>query len=273
MDKKIGFISLVVLAAIIAGCTQQDIQQPQTTTQDITPTPSTPTPQEALEEQDKDDDGLVLNEENRIGTDPENEDTDQDGIIDGVDVRYGNPLHMDLYLTLIFDKERFSEYEYETVYIESKLKKINDAFENAPVSNPDGSTGINFHSTTVRADPDVYISNANTSWSSIQHWGIITSRERGTLLYGGQGNIAGNRFTIYSIDTITIMHELGHNILGTLDEKNQAEEDPNHCKYTCYVMYSQQCPLTHFPYHPNVWEEIERDGLLGLSKYGQRATI
>lgn len=64
-------------------------------------------------------------------------------------------------------------------------------------------------------------------------------------------------------------HELGHNILGQLDEKNQAAENVRshtfHSKYTNYAMWPDG-PTPKATYHPNVWKEIDREGILGLPR-------
>lgn len=134
-----------------------------------------------IENIDTDGDGLSDAKEREIGTDPENPDTDGDGLDDGEEVnRYGtNPRARDTDSDGLDDKydlalqEEFSgertdsefdvsptrkdvlvELDYDTSMdiSRSHLNEIERKFENAPVQNYDGSTGINLEIITQRED-------------------------------------------------------------------------------------------------------------------------
>ena len=68
-----------------------------------------------------------------------------------------------------------------------------------------------------------------------------------------------------------MMHELGHNVLGELDEDNRSEYgDTSHSCYVGYAMFMGPTGEeggsngTATDFHPQVWDEIGRDGLLGI---------
>ncbi len=109
---------------------------------------------------DSDGDGILdIHETNsgvvqlpcETGTDPTNPDTDGDGISDGEEV-YGsadvdlpamgaNPLRMDIFVEI--DWTMLGAVSHEP--IPSAIAAVQTAFANAPVVNPDGTTGITLH--------------------------------------------------------------------------------------------------------------------------------
>lgn len=98
--------------------------------------------------QDQDGDGLSDATEERLGTDPMNADTDGDRLIDSWEVRNAtpwgtqlpgsDPLKMDLYVQVNYGSQVRPLTEVE----KNALEKAWDSF---PVTNPDGSEGINLH--------------------------------------------------------------------------------------------------------------------------------
>jgi hypothetical protein len=107
---------------------------------------------------DLDADGLSDAEELSFGTDPENPDSDRDGLLDGWEVRGvpdetgeeimlylspmgALPLRQDIFVEIDWmENETHSEAPIPQV-IASVIK----TFQNAPTQNPDGSTGISLH--------------------------------------------------------------------------------------------------------------------------------
>lgn len=91
---------------------------------------------------DTDNDGLDDAEEHELGTDPTNEDTDGDGLSDGDEVKVNalgdaEPLQKDVFIEL--DWMRGEKPSRDTI------QDVVDVFDDAPVKNPDGTTGINLH--------------------------------------------------------------------------------------------------------------------------------
>lgn len=92
---------------------------------------------------DTDKDGLEDGKEIEIGADPHNVDTDDDGIEDGPEYHntelYPNasPVRTDIYIEV-------DEMEGEELP-EEEAERVAQAYADAPVENPDGSTGITVH--------------------------------------------------------------------------------------------------------------------------------
>jgi len=90
---------------------------------------------------DTDDDGLNDFREVNGETDPRAADTDQDGLPDGVEVDMNSrfpgadPLQKDIYI----------EVDYTSDLSRNTIRDMEEIFENAPVSNPDGGTGVDAH--------------------------------------------------------------------------------------------------------------------------------
>lgn len=99
---------------------------------------------------DTDDDGLLDGEEvNEYGTDPTVADTDGDGLEDGEEVNNdalsdADPLQKDVFVEL--------DYAPGHKPASSELAAVEQAYDDAPVDNPDGTTGINLH---VEIDEEV----------------------------------------------------------------------------------------------------------------------
>jgi len=90
-----------------------------------------------------DGDGLNDTAERIAGTDPQDPDTDGDGIPDGLEVhateRYpgADPLHHDIYVEV----DATGTNQIST----SAIVRIQSTFADAPVANPDGEQGITLH--------------------------------------------------------------------------------------------------------------------------------
>lgn len=90
---------------------------------------------------DTDGDGLEDGDERTLETDPVDRDTDKDGIEDGVeaDSSQADPLRRDIFIEIDrteADTHWFPDWERE---------RIITTFENAPIRNPDGTTGVDVH--------------------------------------------------------------------------------------------------------------------------------
>ena len=102
---------------------------------------------------DRDGDGLTNEVEKRLGTDPNNPDTDGDGLLDGWEVHGVNgidlpgkgasPLHKDIFVEM--DYMRRDSAANGLGPNDAVLAAIEKIFVNAPVANPDGRDGINLH--------------------------------------------------------------------------------------------------------------------------------
>jgi len=175
---------------------------------------------------DTDDDGLEDGAEVEThGTDPTDEDTDGDGLLDGPEVHQTNlypgadPLRTDVYVEV--DRMEGTALPYMDRY------DVVDEFASAPISNPDGSTGISLHFET----DDVVPYEPSTDWD-----GSYQNYRAAYKDHGGQGyhyllivedarssgtNVAGVALSpdmmVQQYDQAdwtgsTVMHELGHSL-------------------------------------------------------------
>jgi hypothetical protein len=147
-DDRLKHIGEGIFTPIKAGTSRVNVQLPKLNmiaeTDDITIHP--------LPEVDYDNDMLSEEMEAYFNTDPENPDTDSDMLSDGLEVyglpgldlpSYGcNPLKKDLFIHLDWMVER-NGVEYAPK--EEILSRIALNFSTAPLSNPDGSSGISLH--------------------------------------------------------------------------------------------------------------------------------
>lgn len=90
---------------------------------------------------DTDSDGLDDGREMDMETSATNADTDGDGLPDGAEVEMtdrfpgADPMHKDI----------FVEVDYTSRLENRYIRDMRDEFESAPISNPDGTTGIELH--------------------------------------------------------------------------------------------------------------------------------
>lgn len=190
---------------------------------------------------DSDSDGICDAAENRYGTNPLSSDTDGDSISDfaelygsgGVDLRYygANPKKKDVFVEL--------DYYPGLQPMQAALDRVTAAFAAAPVSNPDGSTGINLHlvlsQQIAAADADMDLNPAWADFDIIKakyfparrapffHYALIANQFDASGYSGLSRGIPGHDFMVTmgnwstpggteQQQAGTLMHELGHNI-------------------------------------------------------------
>ncbi|NMO17064.1 hypothetical protein HPC49_11410 [Pyxidicoccus fallax] len=195
----------------------------------------------ALNSPDADTDGICDAAEAQYGTSPTNSDTDGDSLSDfaelfgvgGVDLRYygANPLKKDVFVEL--------DYYPNLRPMQTALDRVTAAFAAAPVSNPNGSTGISLHLVVdqqiAAADADMDLNPAWTDFDVIKakyfaprrtrlfHYALIANQYNSGGSSGLSRGIPAHDFivTLGNWSTPggteqqqagTIMHELGHNI-------------------------------------------------------------
>jgi hypothetical protein len=190
---------------------------------------------------DSDGDSICNDAEARYGTSPTNSDTDGDSISDaaelfgsgGVDLRsFGaNPLKKDFFIE--------ADYYAGLGPATQAIDMVVAAFANAPVSNPDGTTGIALHidvnQQIAAADADSNLSPVWTDFDVIKnkyfaarrapffHYALFAHQYDGGSSSGISRGIPGHDFVV-SLGTWstpggtvlqqagTLMHEFGHNI-------------------------------------------------------------
>jgi hypothetical protein len=123
---------------------------------------------------DSDQDGLTDAEERQLGTDPNNPDTDRDGLLDGWEVHGVNGIDLHALGASPRHKDIFVEMDYMVRASATNglapnaavIAGIKQVFANAPVINPDGRLGINIHpilgnEVSYVADLNPYITQFN----------------------------------------------------------------------------------------------------------------
>lgn len=213
---------------------------------------------------DDDGDGLCNAAEARYGTDPFDEDTDDDGFTDaaevygysGIDFAYygASPLRRDVFLEIDY----FPGLKPDQAAIDTVV----NAFANAPLSNPDGSTGITLHavwsSQISAADVDNDLDPVWTDFDVIKnkyfrsyrapvfHYVLFANQYGGGTSSGRSRGIPGRDLlvTLGAWSTPggttqqqagTLMHEFGHN-LGLRHGGNQnTNYKPNYLSVMSYA--------------------------------------
>lgn len=217
---------------------------------------------------DSDGDGICDAAEARYGTNPYSADTDGDRISDyaelygygGVDLRYYgvDPRKKDILVEV--------DYYADRKPTQAALDRVTTAFANAPVSNPNGTTGINLHlvldSQIAAADA---ISNLDTAWQGVDtikskyfparrapffHYALFANTYGTTSSSGLSRGIPGHDLIVTLgawspaggtelQQAGTLMHELGHNIglrHGGNDDSNYKPNYLSQMNYE-YQMY------------------------------------
>lgn len=182
---------------------------------------------------DSDDDDLGDDREIELGTDPVDEDTDGDGLEDGIEANDdgplgdADPLRMDVFVEL--------DYMADERPSDRALNMVVDAYADATIENPDGSTGIVLH---VVVDEELD-RQTSTDWddlaqiqqnhSAFYGYGYRYAVAAHNVLAGGDAAGSANlgRFMLqtgwpeysegrddYPIDNqaLVFMHELGHSL-------------------------------------------------------------
>jgi hypothetical protein len=216
---------------------------------------------------DSDDDGLPDDVEESLGTDPHNPDTDGDALLDGWEV-YGvngidlhakgaSPLHKDIFIEMDYmgrDSARYGLAPNSDV-----LRRIEAIFAFAPISNPDGRTGIDIHlelGNEVPYDEDLDPSadefaalkemNFDAARAPVYHYMIWANGRDGDRSSGRSFAIPNSDFVVTlglwnggeggtNAQKIgTFVHELGHDLglrHGGTDNENYK---PNHLSVMNY---------------------------------------
>lgn len=187
---------------------------------------------EASNGTDTDGDGIPDSvEQSRYGTDPTDADTDGDGFPDGMEGQCNqslpdaDPLRTDIYVEVDSTRNQTLSDDVATAVVET--------FADAPVSNPDGSTGIDIHLVTndtnlpvdgtvysTRQDGpenDIYDFRANHSdYRTDGYYYVLLTDDvayNGDSYYVGAGRpeiAAMELFEATKITASLFMHEFGH---------------------------------------------------------------
>lgn len=177
----------------------------------------------ALSVADSDNDGLRNVAETLYGTDPQDPDTDGDLLPDGAEVKSGrfpndtlagaDPLRKDVFIEL--DHVDYEDCRFQ----QENLERIRTVFADAPITNPDGSTGISVHfqsDNITESFPTEESVMEGAAWSHADHFYdgyhhmVVTPYTQG--LHAGQVSFVPCR------QPSTLAHELGH-ALGLHDHR------------------------------------------------------
>jgi predicted glutamine amidotransferase len=215
------------------------------------------------------------------GTSKTNADTDGDGIKDGDEVLGttggldlpslgANPLRKDLFLEYDWFTDAIGCASHSHQPTAAAIARVTAAFAAAPVSNPDGTTGITMHNDYGQGAPFTggnFVSDADgvltsgvnsTEFNNIKTANFATNR-RGYFHYvvlphnyntnstsSGQAELPGNDLVV-SLQCFTstvnvgntIMHELGHNLNLRHGGNSDCNYKPN---YNSVMNYKFQFP-------------------------------
>jgi hypothetical protein len=169
-------------------------------------------------ELDPDHDGLTNEEEANLGTDPINPDTDNDGLLDGWEVKgfrglelpkLGcSPTHTDV-ICLI---SRFEGVKEE--HLKSEMERARNTYAQLATPNPDGKPGFAFH--PIYLDPIKGEDTKNAwpvnrdkfrpkKWKGLVHWMQVTPGGGGQADQLGDGGTCGEG-ALWAV----FIHEFGH---------------------------------------------------------------
>ena len=199
---------------------------------------------------DTDGDGLYDSQEVRLGTSSTNSDTDGDGLSDFAEVYGYNWIDLRAKGVSPTRKDLLVECDYYEGYrpLDDAINDVVDAFANAPVSNPDGSSGVNL---IVDIDQEIEANDApgildltTSDWTdytairgeyfSVLREGVYrycvwaakydSGEERPSTNSTGLATFNSDRFVITNLPTGsggstvrikqagTFMHEIGHTL-------------------------------------------------------------
>ena len=190
---------------------------------------------------DNDGDSICNAAETRYGTNPNSSDTDADNLSDaaelfgwnGVDLAYfgAKPRHKDTFIEIDY----FPGLKPQA----AAVAKVVKAFADAPVSNPDGKTGVNLiidlNQQIAAADVDNNLSPVWTDFDVIKnkyyhsrrndifHYALFANRYNSGSSSGRSRGIPGHDFLVtlgnwstpggtMQQQAGTLMHEFGHNL-------------------------------------------------------------
>jgi len=262
--KSLLSASLVVLG--MSGCGVAEMPQDETATldQELATADAVPLPLPVgclLASLDTDKDGICDIVELVLGTNPNSTDTDGDRLSDYAESFGFGGLDLAAIGANARKKDIFIEVDYYPGLqpTQATLNRVITAFANAPLSNPDGTTGITLHMVVdqqiAAADADSDLNPVWTDFDKIKskyfaasrgpffHYLLIATRYDGGNSSGISRGIPGHDFVMTlgfagggsSVDQAgTIMHEMGHNIGLRHGGTDHANFKPNYLSIMNY---------------------------------------
>jgi hypothetical protein len=217
-----------------------------------------------------DGDGLHYSEEIEHNTNPFNYDTDNDGLSDRFEVNNGyNPRKKTILLNIQSDEYIDDEAKY-------KISKIKEEFAEAPVKNPNGTTGINLYIHYKQIDDidskityDKYEKNIVGQIFHKQgkgYYNILLVDEVCINENNCEKIGVAKKSTSYSIVeknsphkmARTVMHELGHMIgMTNIDYEGIDTTKKSSEEYTSVMNYNKPDTLQYSEGEINDWEFID----------------
>lgn len=176
---------------------------------------------------DSDEDLLSDLEELALGTDPNDPDTDHDGLPDALEAKIMAPVAIVAMGVDPLHKDLLVEVDWDGEYPASKLTNLainilKTSFQNAPINNPDGKSGINF--IVDQGELGGGSGDDNYQFSPSRQYIFYHTMAEHDIdsffgyadLPGRDANITGD-FSVFGIgegfvEAIVWMHELGHNL-------------------------------------------------------------
>lgn len=213
--------------------------------------------------EDTDGDGLTDSEEIKTyNTDPTKKDTDGDGLTDGEEINLQqnnsgmqadvDPLQRDIIIEI--------DTMEQTNVDSDELTTIKESFEEAPIDNPNNSTGINVHFKKGQTVPietrtefesyykeQQYKDHFETDGYGTRHILIVNDARIGDTNVGGATQVSSDVIIVQYYDKkdltgSTIMHEMGHSLGldpntfdGVDNQKYSIEEYPSIMNYNYYT--------------------------------------
>ncbi len=252
---------------------------------------------------DRDGDGLTDDEEATLGTDPANPDTDGDALLDGWEVmgvngidlpgKGASPLHKDIFVEMDFMERAGAANGLAPG--DSVLSAIIAAFASAPVTNPDGATGVKIHPERGNlvnyiddinpynvVVPQIKAANFDRTKGPVYHYMIWANAYNGTTSSGVSLGIPHSDFIVTlgrwnngaggndQQKIGTFIHELGHNLGRRHGGSDDVNFKPCHLSVMNYLfqttgVYHNGTRLFTYQSFPlpglNEADLIEADGL------------
>ncbi|NOK07785.1 hypothetical protein [Corallococcus exercitus] len=262
LHKTLLTASAVLLGLTGCGDTELPETELATTQQGVASATAIPLPIPACSGlPDTDGDGVCDVVEALLGTSPSNPDTDGDRLNDYAEsFGFGGGLDLTALGANARRKDIFIEADYYPGQqpTQAMLNRVITAFSKAPVSNPDGSTGITLHVVVdqqiAAADADSDLNPVWTDFDKIKakyfaanrapyfHYLLFANRYNGGNSSGISRGIPAHDFVV-TLGFIaatelqlagTLMHELGHNIGLRHGGTDDANYKPNYLSIMNY---------------------------------------